>query len=146
MQNGHKKYDIALSFAGEDRAHAEALAERLKRQNIRVFYDRDVQAELWGKDLYEYFHDIYRDRATYCVMLVSEHYAQKLWTTHERKAAQERAFREPGGEYILPVRLDDTTVPGLRETIGYLHIDEGIERIATLLIEKVRSARPSPGV
>ena len=33
------EYDVALSFAGEDRAHAEALASSLRDNGARVFYD-----------------------------------------------------------------------------------------------------------
>ena len=52
-------------------------------------------------------------------MFISRHYATKLWTNHEREAAQARAFLEHE-EYILPVRLDDTQLPGMPPTIGYL--------------------------
>ena len=34
------RYDIALSFAGEDREYVEAVAESLRVKSIRVFYDR----------------------------------------------------------------------------------------------------------
>ena len=39
-----QKYDIALSFAGEDRQHAEELAELLKSERYKVFYDKYEQA------------------------------------------------------------------------------------------------------
>lgn len=81
-------YDIALSFAGEDREHAEAVALALKRHGIHVFYDKDEKADLWGKDLYSYLADLYQNRARYCVMFISEHYARKICTSHERRAAQ----------------------------------------------------------
>jgi len=42
-------YDVAFSFAGEDRRIVESLAARLKQQNVSVFYDRDKQAEIWGE-------------------------------------------------------------------------------------------------
>jgi hypothetical protein len=69
--------------------------------------------------LYESFDAIYRLKARYCVLFLSEHYAVKVWTNHERRAAQARAVTE-NREYILPVRLDGTEIPGLRPTIGYL--------------------------
>lgn len=73
-------------------------------------------------------------------MFVSAHYARKMWTNHERKAAQERALRERG-EYILPIRIDGSSLPGLSETIGYVSIELGMDRIAHLLIEKLRAER-----
>lgn len=33
------EYDIALSFAGEDRKYAEKLALKLRDKGVRVFYD-----------------------------------------------------------------------------------------------------------
>jgi len=111
-------YDVALSFAGEDRSYAEELAECLKGDGVRVFYDRYEAATLWGKDLYEHLAWVYGKAARFCVMFVSQHYAAKVWTTHERRNAQARALSERQ-EYILPVRLDDTELPGLAETIVY---------------------------
>jgi TIR domain len=114
-----KHYDVAISFAGEDRECAEALAEALKRRGVTVFYDGYEKAALFGKNLYTHLSDVYQNQARYCVMFLSKHYAKKAWTNHEREAAQARAFREHE-EYILPVRLDDTEIPGILPTIGYL--------------------------
>ena len=115
------EYDVALSFAGEDRQHVEALAELLATNGYEVFYDQYERAQLWGKNLYTHLSAIYKDKARYCVMFLSEHYARKLWTNHERESAQARAFEE-NEEYILPVRLDDTEIPGILRTVGYLDL------------------------
>jgi len=140
-------YDIALSFAGEDRQAAEALVEALKRRGISVFYDKDEQAVLWGKDLYEYLADLYTNKARFCVMFLSAHYAKKMWTNHERRNAQARAFRE-SREYILPLRLDDTEIPGVVATVGYLDLRHtSIEAVADNLQTKLgklpQSAMPA---
>jgi len=113
------EYDVALSFADEDRSHAEAVATQLKSRGTRVFYDLYEQADLWGKDLYQHLQTVYRDKARFCVIFVSADYARKLWTRHELQQAQARAFAEHA-EYILPVRLDETALPGLNSTVGYL--------------------------
>ena len=44
-----EKYDVALSFAGEDRLHAKELARLLKSGGYRVFYDDYEKPRLWGK-------------------------------------------------------------------------------------------------
>lgn len=116
-------YDVCLSFAGEDRAYVEWIAGELRGRGVRVFYDKFEEPELWGKDLYEHLDHIYREAARYCVLFVSEHYARKQWATHERKSAQARALQEHG-EYVLPARFDDTELPGLRPTVGYLDLRE----------------------
>ena len=146
-----KKYDVALSFAGEDRPHAEKLAKLLEAGGYSVFYDDFERAQLWGKDLYVHLSSVYKDQARYCVMFLSEHYARKLWTRHELQSAQARAFVEENREYILPVRLDDTEIPGILLTAGYLDLRSmTIDEIYQALVEKLSgapsqtTARPQP--
>ena len=40
MLNEHYPYDVALSYASEDRAYAETLAKILRRNGVKVFYDK----------------------------------------------------------------------------------------------------------
>ncbi|MFN8527435.1 MAG: TIR domain-containing protein [Anaerolineae bacterium] len=114
-------YDVALSFAGEDRAYVEEVANILHALGIRVFYDRYVEVDLWGKDLYTHLDNVYRKQAKFCVIFISEHYKRKLWTNHERESAQARALQS-SDEYILPARFDDTEIPGMRPTTGYIDL------------------------
>lgn len=113
------EYDVAISYAGEDREVVRPFADELVRKKVRVFFADFEQVDLWGLDLYETFDAIYRLKARYCILFLSGHYAKKVWTNHERRAAQARAVEE-NREYMLPVRLDETEIPGLRPTIGYL--------------------------
>jgi len=130
-------YDVALSFAGEDRHYAKELCKILKNYGKKVFYDKSEKHKLWGEDLYTFLYDLYRLRAKYCVIFISEHYARKTWTNHERKAAQERAFKE-NKTYILPIKLDNTEIPGISTTTGYLNwFDEGPKSIASILLRKL---------
>ncbi len=132
-----EKYDVTLSFAGEDRHCAEELANLLKSGGYSVFYDDYEKAQLWGKNLYDHFSSVYKDQARYCVMFLSKHYARKLWTKHERQSAQARAFEE-SREYILPIRLDDAEIPGILGTLGYLDLHSmSIEKIYQILAEKL---------
>lgn len=112
-------YDVCLSFAGEDRPYVDRVARALQAMGLRVFYDKYEQSVLWGKDLYTHLDEIYRLRARFCVVFVSAHYKKKLWTNHERRSAQARALLE-NDEYILPVIMDETQVPGLLPTIGFI--------------------------
>ena len=138
-----KQYDVALSFAGEDRHHAKQLAELLEAGGYSVFYDEFERAQLWGRDLYAHLSSIYKDQARYCVMFLSEHYVRKLWTKHELQSAQARAFVEENREYILPVRLDDTEIPGILLTAGYLDLRSmTIEEIYQALVEKLSGTTP----
>jgi hypothetical protein len=112
-------FDVAISYAGEDSNAADGLANALLQSGIKVFYAPLEQANLLGENLYDYLTDLYHKRARYCVMFLSQHYAAKLWTNLERQAAQARAFQE-NKVYILPVRLDDTEIPGILPTTGYV--------------------------
>jgi TolB-like protein len=127
--------DVCLSFAGEDRPYVERVAAALRTAEVSFFYDSYEQVSLWGKDLYQHLDDVYRNRATYCVVFISRAYSEKLWTKHELKSAQARAF-EANREYILPVRLDDTALPGILPTMGYVS-NKSPEELAELIIEKL---------
>jgi len=116
------EFEIALSFAGEDREYVDQVANLLRRDGIKIFYDRFEEANLWGKNLYDYLSDIYKNKALYTVMFISHNYADKLWTNHERQSMQARAFQE-NSEYILPARFDSTEIPGVLSTIGFINID-----------------------
>lgn len=131
------EYDVALSFAGEDRVIAEQIATLLMNRGVRVFYDGHEQANLLGKDLHTSLTDIYTNRSRYCVLLSSAHYAAKMWTSLERRSAQERALRERGNEFILPVRVDNTKIPGISDLIGYVNASEGAGKIVDLVTEKL---------
>jgi len=136
-----RKYDVAISFAGEDRQVAEALASSLRAERLKVFYDKYAQAELWGKDLYAHLSKVYKDDAEYCLMLLSAHYSKKQWTNHERKAAQARAFQE-NREYILPLKLDDTQIDGVLSTTGYMdYRTTPFDEIIGAVVEKLREFR-----
>lgn len=144
------EYDVALSFAGEDRAYVEKVAKYLKEKGIKVFYDDYEKTKLWGKDLYVHLDEVYQKKARYCVMFLSCYYAEKLWTNHERISAQARAFTEKG-EYILPARFDNTEIPGIPPTIGYIDL-RSLEpgEFGKLIIEKLKKGTTNisrkPGV
>ena len=114
------EFDVAVTFAGQDREFVHDFVKLLSHDGgIEVFYDEEHDWESWGEDLGEYFHDVYLRRARYAIMFISRQYAQKPWAVHERRSALERAVTQKSA-YVLPVRLDDTELPGLRSSIGYL--------------------------
>jgi hypothetical protein len=134
------KYDIAISFAGEDRQTAQRIAALLKTNQIKVFFDEFEEANLLGENLYEKFHTVYTKEAKFCIILVSDAYNKKTWTSHERRSAQERALTESSA-YILPLRLDDTSLPGLHSTTGYYDLRRGsVEDFVEIVLKKLGSA------
>ncbi len=131
-------FDVAISFAGTERSYAEELANKVKTAGFEVFYDKFFPEDLWGKNLAEFFYEIYSKRSRYCVIFVSNEYLNREWTVHERRSAQERMLKEKGNEYILPIKVEDVELPGIPTTIGYLPIGIGIDKIADTLLKKLK--------
>lgn len=137
---GKLKFHIALSFAGEDRTYVEKVAKELRENDVSLFYDKFDEVSLWGRDLYTYLRYIYQNKAYFTVIFISEHYKNKRWTNHERESAQARAFSE-NREYILPARFDDTEIPGMLPTTGYIKLDKiSPKEFASLIIEKLKQS------
>lgn len=137
------EYDLALSFAGEDRVHAEEAALQLKAEGLRVFYDEFEKSRLIGKNLSETLYEIYSMRCRHTVIFASKNYQNKIWTSHERRAAQERVIRERGGDFILPIRIDDSEITALPQSTAYLRIEDGIDTIVDLLVQKLYMVDPN---
>jgi hypothetical protein len=114
------QYDFAISFSGPDRPIAREVATYLKGRDCRIFFDEAEAHELVGEHLGEKLYEIYSEQSRYCIMLVSRSYSDKAWTTHERRAALDRALKERQQPYIFPVKLEDVDLPGLSSSIGYL--------------------------
>mgnify|MGYP001070718847 CR=1 FL=1 len=123
-QKSKFEYDVAFSFAGAQRAYVEQVRNALRKYDISVFYDNDNSVDLWGKNLYRYLDELYSKKARYCVMFISKEYGERSWTIHESQSAQERIFSDYDNvdfqEYILPVFFDNTQIPGIRCTTGYM--------------------------
>jgi len=138
------EFDVALSFAGEQREYVEQVATILERKGLEVFYDRFKQSHLWGKNLIEYFQEVYYSKSKFCIMFVSNDSLRKMWPVHERRSATARDLEE-FGEYILPVIFEDVDVPGLDKYKGYLDARKlGPEDIAKAFLEKLRYEEERP--
>jgi hypothetical protein len=116
-----ERYDVAMSFAGEDRSYVEMVVRILKARQLTVFYDEDEKAALWGKDLFQELSNVYATRSTLVIVFVSKHYLRKKWPKHELRAAQSEALSR-NGQFMLPARFDDTELPGLHSTLGQIDL------------------------
>lgn len=137
LRDASEEFEIVLSFAGENRAYVRDVAKFLKSNGVKQFYDGYEEVSLWGKDLVEHFDRVFRISGRYCVMFISEPYARKVWTVHERQSALARALKEKR-EYILPARFDDTELPGLRPTVAYVDLRlKTPEELGRMILEKL---------
>lgn len=149
------EYDVAFSFAGAQRVYVEQVRNALRKYEISVFYDNDNSVDLWGKNLYRYLDELYSKKARYCVMFISKEYGERPWTIHESQSAQERIFGDYDNvdfqEYIRPVFFDNTQIPGIRCTTGYMDArkispEELAEKIAEKLGKTLAVAPDSSGI
>jgi hypothetical protein len=145
MAKDQFEYDIALSFAGEDRALAKEFADLFRAKKMKVLSEEFQSIELGGSDFVTHIAELYRTKARYCVMFISQHYPLKKWTESERTAAQQHALRD-ANEYLIPVQLDHTEVPGIRGTTAYRDLRQhSLESIVDWLEQKLAETRDRSG-
>lgn len=132
-------YDLAISFAGEERELAREIAQRLQAIGFSIFFDEYEKAQLWGADLTEELGRIYGEAARYCLLVISSSYVAKPWTNHERQFALAKALQNRQA-YVLPLRTDDSVIPGLPPTVGYIDLrNTSVAEVVSLLVAKLGS-------
>jgi len=134
------EYDVALSFAGEDRKIASALNDQLSKEGLSVFYDQDFQADILAANVKKYLKPIYESVAKYVVCILGSAYSEKKWTEFESDLFEKRIAQTA----VIPILVPPAKIGAtdkLRD-IGRLEFntenvfDEEIERIATMLVRK----------
>ena len=131
------EYDIALSFAGEQRPIVKNIADELQKHDVSVFYDEFEKSKLWGKSLSKHFRQVYGAKTRYVVTFISKEYPLKNWTDFEFSIARDEANNREN-EFILPVKIDDTKVFGLPSDVAYLDLSEvGINGIVESILDKL---------
>lgn len=116
-----KRFDVALSFPGEHRSFVRAVAEALAQQltQERVFYDVWYEAELARPNLDTYLQPIYRDKAELIVIFLCAEYEKKKWCGLEWRAVRD-LLSDKQDAAIMPIRFDETIIPGLFGIDGYI--------------------------
>ena len=132
-------YDVAVSFAGDDRPTVKSFVDALKDLGLTVFYDFDQQALLWGKNIREKLAEVYANEAQYMVIFLSESYPERDWTDFELTIGKEAAEKRTE-EYLLPIRLDDVKVVGIKSTTGYIDLRQTtVQEVASVLSDKINT-------
>jgi hypothetical protein len=142
IRNDEYDWDVAVSFAGEDRAVVEELVAALMDSGVEVFYDLNESARLWGKDLEQELAQVYAHEARFMIVCISEYYPIKDWSRFELEVGK-RSSSKRLGEYMLPLHLSSTPplIEGLKDTIGYQRLVEhdDIERVVAIMQQKLQS-------
>jgi hypothetical protein len=102
-------YDVALSFAGENRILAKHIAARLEDLDVPVFYDESFESNFLGKAWTKMFKEIFAEKSRYVVCLLDRHHLEKIWPTFEREHFTPRVLEE----HVIPIFLDDSRFVGI---------------------------------
>ncbi|RPH33037.1 MAG: toll/interleukin-1 receptor domain-containing protein [Bacteroidales bacterium] len=110
------KYDVAISFAEEDKEIAEQIGRALKDLDVKyyLFYEQDNL----GEPLKKLTWKIYHEESRLALVLISEHYSRKRWAKEEQEVIL-TVLRREGMPYLIPIRIDDTKIDGISEQIIY---------------------------
>jgi hypothetical protein len=136
------EYDLAVSFAGEQRDYVAQTVTACKGLGLRVFYDKDKNNDWWGNSFIRDQRAVYSSRTRYFVPFISAEYLSKPIPMDEFSSAMMTAVKQGDG-YILPVLMDDVEVPAdlLHPHIGYLRSrDYTPQQLAEQLQQRVGTA------
>ncbi|MFD2470644.1 TIR domain-containing protein [Amycolatopsis silviterrae] len=144
MTDSSGTYDIAVSFSGRQRDYVERVVRACEAQGVTVFYDRDDTVRLWGKNVITELRRVYGGVAVRHVLpFLSEDYIAGAYPMDEFYAALTASVHR-GGDYLLPVVMDDVEIPAelLNPAIIYLCAAEhSPAELAGLIAKKVALSR-----
>ena len=121
-----RRFTVAFSYAGEDRARvaplAEAMAQRFGKN--RVLYDRFHQAEFARANLDVYLPPLYRDQSELIVVVLSHDYPRKAWCGLEIRWIRQLLLGADSSRIMLLSLGDpgDLSQLGILPGDGYLDI------------------------
>jgi hypothetical protein len=124
---------------GESHGCLAELRRTLPRD--KIFYDRYLESEIMGPNMSARLQRIYHDESDLIVVFISAEYQTKEWCGLEWRAVQD-IIKKRKHEDILPMRFDDTDVPGLFSIDGYVELrDRDPENVADLILERLELKR-----
>ncbi|MFJ7217093.1 TIR domain-containing protein [Amycolatopsis sp. NPDC098790] len=138
------EYDVAVSFSGAQRDYVEQVVRESEALGVRVFYDRNETARLWGTNVIPQLRKVYGGVVTrFVIPFLSQEYLAGPYPMDELYTAI-TAGVERGDGYILPVMMDDVRVPPelLSPAVIYLRAEDYTPRqVAEVIAAKVETAR-----
>ena len=111
--SGDFEFDVAISFAGENRELAQFIADNLTTLDVPVFFDAMFEANYLGKAWSQQFKEIFANKSRFVVCILDEHHLKKIWPTFEREHFVPRI----ADEGVIPIFLDETKFPGLPQDL-----------------------------
>ncbi|MFD9735245.1 TIR domain-containing protein [Umezawaea sp. NPDC059074] len=146
MADGTHLYDIAVSFAGAQRSLVESYVRACEDLGLRVFYDRNVLVQMWGRDFIQEFRRVYGEQTRYVVPFLSAEYLSTPYPMDEFTAALPKAIERMDDSYFLPIVVGGVHVPEhlLRSSIAFLTAeDHTVEELARHTADRVLAPEPA---
>ena len=140
MNTQPKRFRIALSFPGEHRPFVEQVAKRLASHvgQDRVLYDKYYEAEFARPDLDTYLQRLYHDESELIAVFLCADYERKEWCGLEWRALRDLIKRRKTSA-IMPLRFDNTEIPGLFSTDGYVWIGNRTpHEVADVILQRLQ--------
>ncbi|HEY7531236.1 MAG TPA: toll/interleukin-1 receptor domain-containing protein [Nitrospiraceae bacterium] len=110
------EYDVFLSYSSKDKPTVQELAERLKQDGLRVWFDNWV---INPGDLIPLAIERGLERSRTLVLVMSKNPFTSEWMTLERQTV---LFRDPTNQQrrFIPLRLDDSNIKDSLKQFAYL--------------------------
>jgi hypothetical protein len=108
-----KEFEIAISFAGENRQLAKYIAEQLESIDVSIFLDEHYEANYLGKAWSKEFERIFVHDSRYVICLLDINHREKIWPTFERECFRKRV----SDAEVIPILLDETVFVGIPDDI-----------------------------
>lgn len=104
-----KPFDVAISFAGENRELAREIADRLIQLDVAVFFDENFESAYLGRRLGDEFERVFSTGSRFVLCLLDKFHREKVWPSFERDVFLPRLKAHE----VLPIYLDDTIFAGV---------------------------------
>ncbi len=136
------RFEIALSFAGQDRVKVREVAELLRAAvgDGKVFFDEWFEAEIAGPGSRHYLQEIYGTKTRLVIACLSKEYNERPWTRWEWEAisALEGMLTKEERFRFLPIRFSEGDVVGIFNTAIAPDVSaRPADKIAQLLLDRL---------
>lgn len=113
---------VFLSYSQSDGEIVQEFATGLRNEGIEVWFDQDRLS--MGTSILE---EISRglDSADYLAFFISKNSIQSKWALEELNVMMARRISGEGGAMILPILLEDASIPPLLRDVKYLDLRGG---------------------
>lgn len=138
------KYDIAISYASENRDYVARVVRILELEGFSVFFAEQNQEMLTASNLLETLYPIYKWDSLFIAAFISESYLKKDYTMQEASIALTRS-REERRNCLIPICFGNARLPDLNPDIVYLSGEKKESETAYYIAQVVRGYRRNSG-